>query len=166
MHRKTIAVVTLASMISLPALAQTAPSSATTPTSPPAAAPALPATGGAFLSTNSRDQMLASDLIGTSVRGSGEEKLGDINDVIIDRSGRTVAVVIGVGGFLGVGEKDVAVPFSQVEIVPVGDADQLTLRRTKEELKAAPEFAARETKAPATTGSVPASTRTAPPAAR
>jgi hypothetical protein len=58
---------------------------------------------------------MASKMIGTTVVSANNESVGDINDVVVDRQGRAVAVVIGVGGFLGIGEKDVAVPFEALE---------------------------------------------------
>ncbi|MBB4041484.1 sporulation protein YlmC with PRC-barrel domain [Microvirga flocculans] len=63
------------------------------------------------------DQMMASDLIGTRVISANNESIGDINDVILGRDGRVMAAVVGVGGFLGIGEKDVAVPFSALEFL-------------------------------------------------
>jgi sporulation protein YlmC with PRC-barrel domain len=70
---------------------------------------------GRFMTQIQSSQMMASSLIGTTVMGANNESIGDINDVIVDRSGQAMAVVIGVGGFLGIGEKDVAVPFSALE---------------------------------------------------
>jgi len=61
------------------------------------------------------NQMMASDLIGTRVVSTNNESIGDINDVIVDRNGQVMAVIVGVGGFLGIGEKDVAVPFNSLE---------------------------------------------------
>jgi hypothetical protein len=60
-------------------------------------------------------QWMASKLIGTTVIGANNESIGDVNDVLLDRSGQAVAVIVGVGGFLGIGEKDVAVAFNQLE---------------------------------------------------
>ena len=60
-------------------------------------------------------QWMASKLIGTTVVGANNEFIGDVNDVLLDRSGQAVAVIVGVGGFLGIGEKDVAVAFNQLE---------------------------------------------------
>ena len=62
-------------------------------------------------------QMLASDLRGTTVYGANGERIGDISDMLVERDGRTVAVIVGVGGFLGIGQKDVAVPFEALEVV-------------------------------------------------
>ena len=57
----------------------------------------------------------ASKVVGLSVYNDKNESVGSINDVLMDKSGKIVAVVIGVGGFLGVGEHLVAVPFEKVK---------------------------------------------------
>ena len=56
----------------------------------------------------------ASKLDGVNVYNNANEKVGDISDVLLDQSGRVEAIVIGVGGFLGLGERNVAVPFDQI----------------------------------------------------
>lgn len=61
--------------------------------------------------------MLASRLIGTTVVSQNNETIGDVNDILFDRNGQVMAAVVGVGGFLGIGEKDVAVPFQQMDFV-------------------------------------------------
>ena len=61
-----------------------------------------------FVTQQATDQWLASKFKGTDVIGSNNEKIGDVNDILFDRNGRIVAYVIGVGGFLGIGAKDVA----------------------------------------------------------
>ena len=61
---------------------------------------------------------LASTLIGRTVTNAQGETLGDINDLIVDEQGTVVAVVIGVGGFLGMGEKDVGVRYSALQFQP------------------------------------------------
>lgn len=72
--------------------------------------------------------------------------IGDINDVIVDAEAGTLkAVVIGVGGFLGIGEKQIAVPWDQLEINY--DAQQITSDLTQEEAEAAPEYVFREQEA-------------------
>jgi sporulation protein YlmC with PRC-barrel domain len=62
-----------------------------------------------------QDQFRASKLIGTRVTGANNESIGEINDVLMDQSGRAHAVIIGVGGFLGIGEKDVAIPMTALQ---------------------------------------------------
>jgi len=69
-----------------------------------------------------------------------ENKIGDIDDVLVDKDGRISALIIGVGGFLGVGEKDVAVPFSAVKGTKKNDKWWLTLDETKDSLKNAVGF--------------------------
>ena len=75
-----------------------------------------------------------------SVYDPKENKIGEIDDVLVDREGRITALVIGVGGFLGVGEKDVAVPFSAVKGTKKNDKWWLTLNETKDSLKNAKGF--------------------------
>jgi sporulation protein YlmC with PRC-barrel domain len=59
--------------------------------------------------------MRASDLKGVDVYGSDNQKIGDIDEMVVDRQGKIHAVIVGVGGFLGIGQKDVAIPFDQVQ---------------------------------------------------
>jgi sporulation protein YlmC with PRC-barrel domain len=56
----------------------------------------------------------ASKLAGVDVYNDANEKIGDINDVILDRSGKVANVILGVGGFLGLGEHNVAVAFDKL----------------------------------------------------
>jgi hypothetical protein len=83
---------------------------------PPVSAPgggqagAADAAGG-FLTGNPGGFMRGSKLVGLDVVGLDNAKVGSIDEVLVDGSGRVRAVVIGVGGFLGLGEKSVAVPF-------------------------------------------------------
>ena len=58
----------------------------------------------------------ASTLIDTKVTNAAGETIGDINDVLIDKDGKVAAVVLGVGGFLGVGERHAAVTFSSLQL--------------------------------------------------
>jgi putative membrane protein len=69
------------------------------------------------LATPGPNHIMASELEGTAVRSANDENIGEIDEIVLDREGRVVAVVVGVGGFLGIGEKDVAIPFSALEIV-------------------------------------------------
>jgi sporulation protein YlmC with PRC-barrel domain len=59
----------------------------------------------------------ASKLAGVNVYNEANEKIGDINDVILDKSGKAEKVILGVGGFLGMGEHYVAVPFEKLKWV-------------------------------------------------
>jgi sporulation protein YlmC with PRC-barrel domain len=69
-----------------------------------------------------------------------ESKIGDIDDVLVDKSGKITGLVLGVGGFLGAGEKDVIVPFSAVKTTKKNDKWWLTIEETKDTLKEAPGF--------------------------
>jgi sporulation protein YlmC with PRC-barrel domain len=64
-------------------------------------------------------------------------KIGKIDDVLVSDNGQVNALVIGVGGFLGAGEKDVAVPFTAVKWTTKDNKNYLTMNTTKDELKAA-----------------------------
>jgi sporulation protein YlmC with PRC-barrel domain len=92
----------------------------------------------------SEDQILASELLGQGVfNGVDEnaERVGDVNDVVMGPGGRAEAVVIGVGGFLGLGEKNVAVDFSQLTWTVNANGDQVLITSiTREQLEAAPGF--------------------------
>src|SRR5215470_13411288 len=69
-----------------------------------------------------------------------ESKIGDVDDVLVDKSGKVTGLVIGVGGFLGAGEKDVIVPFTAVKTTKKNDKWWLTLEQSKDDLKNAPGF--------------------------
>src|SRR3954451_1659906 len=68
--------------------------------------------GQKFLTQEQPGQWRATKLTGLTVYNDKNERIGDINEVLVDRDGKAQAVVIGVGGFLGLGEHDVAVPIS------------------------------------------------------
>lgn len=103
-----------------PALAQepAAPAPATgTATEQPAPATPAPAAGDAagFITEQEMDQWRASELIGTAVYGPDDASIGEINDVLVGRDGQVEVAIVGVGGFLGIGEKDVGIPFTTIE---------------------------------------------------
>ncbi|MEP2923985.1 MAG: PRC-barrel domain-containing protein [Bauldia litoralis] len=117
----------------------------------------------------------ASDIIGSTVYSSAEaegEAIGDVNDLVVAPDGGIAAVVIGVGGFLGIGEKDVAVPFDRLTWRTDEDGESWpVLATTQEELESAPAFERTEQTAmandPAMKDDAPADTmaRTDEPAA-
>ncbi|UJW87228.1 PRC-barrel domain-containing protein [Devosia sp. SL43] len=87
---------------------------------------------------------LGSRLIGQpvfSTAGDDAEEIGNIDDLVFDESGQITAVVIGVGGFLGIGEKAVAVDFGMLEFTLAADnTERWVLPTTAEALTAAPDF--------------------------
>lgn len=68
-----------------------------------------------FLAKQQGDDYLASNLIGQPVVNASNETIGDINDLVTDADGKVVAVLVGAGGFLGIGEKDVAVRYDDLK---------------------------------------------------
>ena len=104
----------------------------------------VPAADSKTLSVSQQETTLAQkgwsakkDIMGKAVYNDNNEKIGDVNDVIFSRTNSASFVDIGVGGFLGMGEHDVAVPLSRIK----HDNDKLILPgATKEALKKMPEF--------------------------
>ena len=89
------------------------------------------------------EQWLVSDFIGIDVIDDANVKIGDVNDILFDREGKVVAYVIGVGGFLGVGAKDLALTPASFQVLRVGrwqESLKLKLSMTKDELTHAAAF--------------------------
>jgi hypothetical protein len=114
-----------------------------------------------FITEQSSSEWLGSKLIGLNVYDPQKNKIGGIDQLLVDRSGNIEGVVIGVGGFLGVDQKDVALPFKSLKWVSQraanrsdattgsntsltdaskGYPDHAVLDMTKDELKNAPNF--------------------------
>jgi len=127
MLQRSMTATAVAALLLAPALAQTQ-------TSGDAAKPG-------FVAEQSKDQWLASrNLIGSKVVGPANETVGSINDLLVDHDGTILAAVVGVGGFLHIGEKNVAVPFKSLEMTRAGDSEKIAMRFTKDELQQAPAF--------------------------
>ncbi|NDV85711.1 hypothetical protein GTW51_03245 [Aurantimonas aggregata] len=113
-------------------------------TPPAATTGTVAATDGEYASQVGPDQYLADNLISSDVRsGAGDDadEIGTISDLVMASNGRIDAVVIGVGGFLGIGEKDVAVPFDQLQMTRDDDNDLVVATAmTREQLEQAPSF--------------------------
>ena len=75
-----------------------------------------------------------------NVYDPNENKIGDVKDVLVDKTGKVVALIVAVGGFLGAGEKDVAVPFEAVHPTMKDKKWWLVMNTTKDSLKSAPGF--------------------------
>ena len=100
--------------------------------------PAPPAS--AVIPAQEQSQLTADNLIGLDVRNPQDEKVGEIEDLVLDSDMKVVGVVVSVGGFLGMGKHDVALTRDQVEIGMKENERVATVSMTKEQLKAAPEF--------------------------
>jgi sporulation protein YlmC with PRC-barrel domain len=104
------------------------------------------------------DQWLSSKFKGTDVVGADDKKIGDVSDILFDKEGKIEAYVISVGGFLGMGAKDVALAPTSFDVVPgsQGESDKLKLSMTQDQLKEAAEFKPYQPPRPAvTTGTRP-----------
>lgn len=87
------------------------------------------------------DQIRAENLTGTAVYGSNDERIGEIGDVILTPEGDVDAAIVDVGGFLGIGEKEVALSMENLSFM-TDENDELYLFTdfTQEELEAQPEY--------------------------
>lgn len=172
MLKKLLLSTALSAVMVAGALAQT--SGPSTPSSPPPAAQAKDSMNSSgkmnFISSQKPDQWLATKFKGTDVVGSDNQKIGNVSDILFDKTGKVEAFVISVGGFLGVGSKEVALAPSSFDVVPGqnGSADKLKLAATKDELKNAQNFARYEPPRASTTGLGPSGAKPSamPPAKR
>jgi sporulation protein YlmC with PRC-barrel domain len=91
-----------------------------------------------IMSTVPNNSVTVTDWYKQSVYDPADAKIGEIMDVLMSPDGHATALIVGVGGFLGAGEKDVAVPFSAVKHTMKNQKAYLTMDTTKDALKAAP----------------------------
>jgi hypothetical protein len=135
------AVVSIA-MVTTPAISQTNPP--TSPAIPPAAKPNTGSSMQPQWYSHHGDEMRASKLIGATVRNEANESIGEINELILTKDGKVAAAVVGVGGFLGIGEREVALDYKSLKFEhdnsATARADTMIVRvnATKDSLKAAP----------------------------
>ncbi|MFL1406871.1 PRC-barrel domain-containing protein [Marinobacter sp. M1N3S26] len=93
-----------------------------------------------YMHSSPADGMRATDLIGAEVITAGDEEVGSVSELIIDKNGQVVFIVVGVGGFLSMGEKDVAIGWENVTRSSSSDKYELRIDVTREELQSAAEF--------------------------
>lgn len=90
-------------------------------------------------------QHRASNLVGATIKNAANESVGEVQDLILDHSGRVAYVVVSHGGFIGIGEKLTAVPWDALhfgrEEGILGPYKSVTLPVTKEQMQNAPTFA-------------------------
>lgn len=105
--------------------------------------------GEKFFVYEAANQMTSDDLLGSDIKNAAGESLGDVEQIIVSTDGELAGVIVGVGGFLGIGEKSVAINFEAItfETSPDSGETLLILDSTKEELEAAPEFTTKEEQA-------------------
>ena len=114
------------------------------------------AAGAQFVTQQTADQWVASKFKGTDVVGANDEKIGDVSDILFDQNGKVLAYVVGVGGFLGIGSKDVALAPASFQVQRTDrDVVKLRLAMSKDDLKNAPEFKLYSARPAPTTGQAP-----------
>jgi sporulation protein YlmC with PRC-barrel domain len=87
------------------------------------------------------ESVTVTDWYKQSVYDPSNNKIGEVMDVLLDKSGKVTSLIVGVGGFLGVDEKDVAVPFDSVQVTNKNNNKwYLVMNTTKDALKSAPGF--------------------------
>ena len=96
------------------------------------AALATPAFAAQTLSSLPPDSFTVTDYYKQNIYDNDKNTVGKIDDVLIDKSGKITALIVGVGGFLGMGEKDVALPFAAVKAEKKDNKWYLTVDETKE----------------------------------
>ncbi|MEQ1954168.1 PRC-barrel domain-containing protein [Mesorhizobium sp. CN2-181] len=152
MVRKLLATTALVTLLTGAAFAQ----EATTPTP----APAAPSTEAPAAPVVKADGFLATNLIGETVyNGTGDdaENIGSVNDVVIGSNGAVESVVIGVGGFLGIGEKNIAMNYGDIKWAEKDGDRWIVVNATKDQLQAQAEFDRKPyDPAPAATAMAPA----------
>ncbi len=127
---------------------------------PAAKTDAAPHDTAKFIAAQSPDQWVFSKFKGTDVIGPDNAQVGNVNDMLFDKNGKILGLIVGVGGFLGIGEKSVAIDMSAFQPVPAdtgsstssGGNSAVTSRNddstmvklkvswTKDQLKNAPDF--------------------------
>ena len=152
----TVTGATLALLMSSAAWAQQPPTKTETPSaapqmsepsqsSPPAAAKAAAGSSQAgrvvFVERQKPNERLVSELKGLGVKNSADEAVGSVSDLVIDADGKVSAILVGVGGFLGIGVSDIAVAYDTIELTTSKDGGRVVrINATRESLDMAPRF--------------------------
>ena len=98
---------------------------------------------GTYLSSQPANSFRADELIGRDLTSRQDsETIGSISDLVVDENGQIVAVIVEVGGFLALGEKEVAISWNSIErsTNESGDGYKYTVSATKDDLTTAPEY--------------------------
>lgn len=86
------------------------------------------------------DEYRSSKLVGSKVYNTANENIGSIEDIILKPDGSLDEVVLSVGGFLGIGEKYVSVPWSALKVSRDNSSLKIVTDGTKDSLKALPDY--------------------------
>jgi len=136
----------IAALMSTAAMAQSPNAPMTQPAlKAPMAQSALSQTGASirFMATMPANGTTVTTYYKQNVNDPTDNKIGEVRDLIIDEDGRIIAAIIGVGGILGIDEKNVAIPFDALKLSPESFGGKivtkvLTVNTTRDELKSAP----------------------------
>jgi sporulation protein YlmC with PRC-barrel domain len=102
------------------------------------AAPAFAQDSAKLLTNLPADATTVTNFYKQNVYDPQQNKIGSVEDLLVQKDGQIAAAIVGVGGFLGAGEKDVAVPFSAIRNIQKDNKWYLTMNASKDELKNAP----------------------------
>lgn len=80
----------------------------------------------------------ADQLLGADVKNANNETIGEVESIYIDQNGKIQSVIVGVGGFLGLGQRDVEMNWNSLVVADGGDTVRTTM--TKDQLKSMPEY--------------------------
>jgi len=130
--KKSIYLACMTLMVSSLAVAQTMQ----TPATPRSTMPA--ATSSTMTMT---DQVRASKIIDTNVKNNNGDTIGELEDLVISTGDhRMMQAILSVGGFLGIGERHVAVPYNDLKVTPVSNSNEIFYQATKDQLEGMPKF--------------------------
>jgi len=143
MLKHTASAMVILAMIAIPAVAQD-PSKPSIPATKPitSAATATEPSAAPVITEQKPTELRANSIIGMRVSGAQDEKVGKIYDLVLDQQGKITGVVLSVGGFLGVGDKRVALPLEKVRLTS-GDKGAV-IDMSRDELVKAPDFKTKE----------------------
>lgn len=94
----------------------------------------------AIMTTVPSDSSTVTNYYKQTIYDPNQAKIGEVEDVLVNKTGEVTGLVVSVGGFLGMGSKDVIVPFSDVSMQKKNDKNWLSINESKDSLKAAPGF--------------------------
>ena len=139
MQRMLLVSTAVLGLASLPALAQQVE-----PATPAVPAPAAPSTTAGApapqpIPEQAEHQVRAQSLLGVDV-SNGQDTIGDVSDLVVTDDGRVDAIVVGVGGFLGIGEKRVALAWDSIKLTEQDGSRMILVSATKEQLEGMPTY--------------------------
>ncbi len=104
------------------------------------AAPAYAQPATAFVTTQAPEEWRANNYLGRQVVNASGEKIGDVNDLIFDKTGKISTVIVGIGGFLGMGEKNVGLGYEALTYTEKDGQRVIMVPLAKEALMSAPAY--------------------------